>query len=107
MKNLKHIIILISITICLAGCQTTKLNTDKSAQISEPRIASSETDLNQKYLWGGEILSVENLKDTTELTIISYPLDTNEKPKYTKQSTGRFIASHLGFLSQLTLRRAS
>jgi len=82
----------------LSACTKTKLNTDNTAQVSEPRLVSLEDDLNKTYLWGGEILTIENLKETTEITILSYPLDNNEKPKYSKQSTGRFIASYSGFL---------
>ncbi len=105
MKNFKLAVFLLSAALAITGCTTARLNTDNSAQASEPRLASSEADLNKKYLWGGEILAVENLEDTTELTIISYPLDNSEKPKYSKQSTGRFIASHPGFLEPTDYHR--
>ncbi len=93
----KIIVVLISLTL-LSACQSNRLNIDNSAATSEPNLISAETDLNKKFLWGGEILSVENLHQTTELTIISYPLDRSEKPKYNKPSTGRFVAVYPGFL---------
>ena len=98
MKIFTKIIIVITILTTLTACQSNRLNIDNSAITNEPNLINEQTDINKKYLWGGEIIGVENLKQTTEFTIISYPLDKNEKPKYKKQSTGRFIAAYPGFL---------
>ncbi len=104
MNIISKIIIALIAVNALSACQSNKLNSNHSASTIEPRLTNEQTDINKEYLWGGEILAVENLQQTTELTIISYPLDRNEKPNYKKQSTGRFIASYPGFLEPTDYR---
>jgi len=55
--------------------------------------------MNDQYLmWGGVILSGKNLKDTTELEILAYPLDGAGEPLKDKNSYGRFLAVKKGYL---------
>lgn len=48
--------------------------------------------------WGGIILKVENLDQSTRLELMGYSLDRNGRPKITTKSLGRFIASSPKFL---------
>lgn len=52
----------------------------------------------QTLMWGGVILSGKNLKDTTELEILAYPLDGAGEPVNDENSYGRFLAIKKGYL---------
>jgi len=52
----------------------------------------------QYAFWGGTILSGKNLKDSTELVILAYPLDNYGEPIKDSRSYGRFVAVHQGYL---------
>lgn len=62
---------------------------------------SPDTYLSQKVRWGGVILSTENKQDTSQLTIIAFPLSESGVPQISDQSPGRFIAIVDGFLEPL------
>lgn len=52
----------------------------------------------KKVIWGGAILSGKNLKTTTRLEILAYPLDSDGWPERDQKPLGRFILSHKGYL---------
>lgn len=92
--------------IALAGCVTDpfagKLPPDLDRSVAPDRAVSKANDLrNQAVLWGGEIVSVHNLKDTTEIAVLAYPLDSDSFPDVSKHTTGRFIVRYPGFLDPL------
>ena len=56
--------------------------------------------------WGGTIASVNNRDDdTTELQIVSRPLDRRGRPRHVDVSEGRFVAEVDGFLDPEIVRR--
>jgi len=42
--------------------------------------------------WGGTIINVENKQDTSWLSIVGFPLNSDGRPLESAESTGRFIA---------------
>ena len=56
----------------------------------------------KQVLWGGVILSTTNLKDSTDIEVLGYPLDKNQKPQRDRQPLGRFIFSVQGYLEPAT-----
>lgn len=54
--------------------------------------------MNQKVLWGGSIVSVQNLKKGTMLEILAYPITRDYKPNTEKKPLGRFLAKHPDYL---------
>jgi outer membrane lipoprotein len=48
--------------------------------------------------WGGVIIETTNLRETTEIQILAYPLDERGRPETDKNSIGRFIAQQPGYL---------
>jgi outer membrane lipoprotein len=48
--------------------------------------------------WGGVIISVQNLKDATQLEVLAYPLDESGRPKQGTEPLGRFLAVKTGYL---------
>ncbi len=48
--------------------------------------------------WGGKIVTVRNLKDETEIEIVTRQLDNIGRPREEDQSDGRFLARVAGFV---------
>jgi outer membrane lipoprotein len=55
-----------------------------------------------KVLWGGAILEITNLKDSTRLEVLSHPLDGNMRPKPGARTQGRFVVEQSGYLEPAT-----
>lgn len=51
--------------------------------------------------WGGRILKTVNDKDASRMTIVTFPLTDDGRPRTSKNSTGRFIATSDQFLEPL------
>jgi len=51
----------------------------------------------QHVAWGGQILAIEVKKETSLVTILTKPLDSNGEPINTDKSEGRFLARFSGF----------
>lgn len=57
--------------------------------------------LDRRVLWGGVIVESRNAADHTELTVLAYPLDTDQEPDTGKDAIGRFLLRKLGYLETL------
>lgn len=54
---------------------------------------------NADVIWGGRIVAVRNLADSSEVEIVGYPLDSSQRPKANDQGGwGRFIAVMPGYV---------
>ncbi len=49
-------------------------------------------------LWGGMIVASKNLRDTTELEVLSYPLDKRQRPDLDANAGERFVIVQKGYL---------
>ena len=56
----------------------------------------------ETVLWGGLILAIENLDDSTCLEVMAYPLDASQSPDVDDEPLGRFMLVEQGFLEPLT-----
>lgn len=54
--------------------------------------------LNHTIAWGGLIATAKNLKDKTEIEVVAYPLDSENRPNRDASPTGRFIVIQPGYL---------
>ena len=85
----------------LAGCatspdfDTTKVDKALTPQsvIAEPEISHGRT-----VLWGGTILDIHNLENSTQIEVLAYPLNSSHRPALDNQPLGRFIIQHKGYL---------
>jgi outer membrane lipoprotein len=95
-----HLILLLAITACATTPDFNLANVDQSIQ---PRdvVANLDKYRSKKTLWGGLIINSSNVKQGTQLEILSYPLDRNLKPDIEKDTLGRVIVSHEGYLETL------
>lgn len=101
MKNVRHIIFLPLAAMVLTACATSpKFDTSGIDASITPRRAVDEIKTLQGVvvLWGGVIISSYNLKDATQLEILVYPLDFEQRPDTEKTPLGRFLAEQDGYL---------
>lgn len=62
----------------------------------------AEATQDQTVLWGGVILSSKNLKESTQIEVLAYPLDSDHMPLRSKDPLGRFIIQHNDYLETTT-----
>ena len=64
--------------------------------------AEPEASRGKVALWGGMILETRNLKATTQIEMLAYPLDADYRPMLESKPLGRFIIEHTGYLEPTT-----
>jgi len=100
-KTLLFLNVLVIAALVLAGCATTKTFNTEGIDLSlSPRRASVESEAlkGKLVLWGGVIIASANLKDSTQIEILAYPLDSSQRPMVEDQALGRFLAIQPGYL---------
>jgi outer membrane lipoprotein len=87
----------------LAGCATSPFS-DQVMQRANRTITPTQVSRGPdrrgglEVLWGGVIAASRNLADSTELTVVAYPLDYAARPDLEAPSTGRFVLRRPGYL---------
>lgn len=84
----------ILILLALNACATSPNYDDKKFKenITPQKVVENFTGFkNANVLWGGIIISSSNLKDRTQLEVLGYPLQSDQKPDVTKNPLGRFL----------------
>lgn len=88
----------------LAGCatgpryETAGVATELSpAEVS----ASAQAFQGSQVIWGGMIVATRNLADYTEIEVLGYPLESNQRPATTRSPQGRFLVRAPGYLEQV------
>lgn len=56
----------------------------------------------RQVIWGGSVISVQNLADHSEVEILAYPLDSSQRPRVNQPALGRFIAVMPGFVEPMS-----
>jgi outer membrane lipoprotein len=88
-------------TSLLAGCQSTPVITTVAAPLAAtPYQVGSDAQRfgSADVVWGGMILTVHNLAETTEIEVLAYPLSSSQRPKLSAPTEGRFIAVMRGYV---------
>jgi len=94
-------ITILFIATMLAACATSpKFDTAGIDASVTPKRAVSEMPTLQGalVLWGGVIIVSNNHKDSTQIEILAYPLDSYQKPDREQEPLGRFLAVQAGYL---------
>jgi outer membrane lipoprotein len=87
--------------IVLSACATSpKFDTVGLDTSITPQTAVGEMSSLQgePVLWGGVVITSANLKDSTQIEILAYPLNSNQRPNREQKPLGRFLAVHAGYL---------
>jgi outer membrane lipoprotein len=88
--------------LALASCAAPVFK-DAPAPVATPIeiAAQPERYHGADVVWGGKILSVRNLADTTELQVVAYPLDRAQRPDQNAPTQGRFVVALPRFVEPL------
>lgn len=84
-------LILLGLSACASGPRYDTSNIDP--ELSAARVAAAPaTHSGARVVWGGVIVTTRNLPDYTEMEILSYPLDSAQRPDTRRGEQGRFLA---------------
>ncbi len=90
--------------LLVASCATSpEFDSELYKQDTAPEQVVKEIEKlrNTKVLWGGLLVSSTNLEQGTQLEVLAYPLDSNQKPDTSQAPQGRFILLDDQFLEPL------
>ncbi len=93
------VVFFVESALLLCGCAT-----PYDIGNADPRVTPAEAAknvpgmLNHTVAWGGLIAASKNLKDKTELEVVGYPLDSENRPDRDAAPTGRFLVIQAGYL---------
>ncbi len=93
------VLLLLAGALLAAGCATPYDIGGADPRVT-PREAARDVPgmLNHNVAWGGLIAAAKNLQDKTELEVVGYPLDSENRPDRDAKPTGRFIVIRSGYL---------
>ena len=91
------------------GCASQLPAPLRQAPPGDPGLAAARNDpqafRGERVRWGGQIVSVENATDSTDVQVVGRPLDSSGRPRYVDQTEGRFIARYQGFVDPAVYAR--
>jgi outer membrane lipoprotein len=92
-----------SALLLVAGCAARPPIAPEGARFDlPPYLAAEQKSFDEReVLWGGMIISVTNRTDSTEITVLGYPLDRGQRPLLAGPTEGRFIISVPAFVEPL------
>lgn len=67
-------------------------------------VANIEAARGQRVAWGGVIINTRNLKDTTEIEVLGFPLDRSARPDTGANPQRRFLLVREGYLEPADYR---
>jgi len=94
-------ILIFIVSSLLMSCASTPLFDDSQVSLSlTPQMVIAEPDNNRgkNVLWGGTILEITNLKNSTQIEVLAYSLRSSYRPKIKGKPLGRFIVLQQGYL---------
>lgn len=91
-----------SLAALLAGCATTPPIDATGARLDFSPIdaAQQPRSAGQEVVWGGMVVAVENLADSSEIEVLAYPIDSRQRPMLKAPTQGRFIAVLPGYVER-------
>ena len=93
---------LVTMLTALAGCATPVFkDAPPTAETPMEIAAAPERYHGLDVVWGGKIVDVRNLADSTEVQIVAYPLDASQRPQPNAPTLGRFIVALPGYVESL------
>lgn len=93
----------------LSGCATAPIDPAEQALRDSPAVFEVQkapvTYQGRKVRWGGLVVDVKNLEDSTVIQVLSRPLLPSQRPDSSGKAQGRFLAKVKGFVDPEELPR--
>ncbi len=93
--------------LLLAACATTPpidMTGAETGLTPAEAVANIERARGRRVAWGGAIVQTRNLKDITEIEVLSYPLDRSGRPQTDGDAGRRFLVVRQGYLESADYR---
>lgn len=103
-NSMLRLLLGLSLPIAIAACAPAPIyKTAPSSVTATPQqvVTSPGNFRNMQVVWGGQVISVHNFTDHSEIEILAYPLDSSQRPRTKEPAIGRFIAIVPGFLEPM------
>jgi outer membrane lipoprotein len=103
----KRLLALLSLSVVVAGCASTPpLNMEGADTTLTPGqvAANPEAMRGRRVAWGGTIVATHNLKDTSEVEVLGYPLQASGRPDTGADAQHRFLVVRSGYLESADYR---
>jgi len=97
-------VLLILLSSILAACAPPPVFKATGNEASVPPSTVAQTPehfIGRSVIWGGRVISVQNLSNSTRIKILGYPLDSSQRPQLQGSEGGRFIAIMRGYVERL------
>ena len=97
-------VLLILISSVLAACAPPPVFKTMGSEVAVPPSTVAQTPehfIGRSVIWGGRVISVQNLANATRIEILGYPLDSSQRPQVQNPEGGRFIAIMKGYVESL------
>lgn len=90
--------------LIMTGCASSpKFDNEKYNQVMTPEQVSldPESYMDNSVLWGGMLIATTNLEQGTQLEVLAYPLQSNQRPDIDRNPIGRFLIVSPDFLEPI------
>src|SRR5690348_15524126 len=95
MRASLRLLLALALPAAIAACAPAPLYKTASSSVNATpqQVATAPANFrNLQVVWGGSVISVHNLADHSEIEVLSYPLDSSQRPRLKEAATGRFLA---------------
>lgn len=93
-------VLLVALVGCATGPRYDATQVDASLTASQVAAAPAEHQ-GAHVIWGGIIVTTRNLPGYTEMEVLSYPLDSSQRPLISGAEQGRFLARTSRYLEAI------
>jgi outer membrane lipoprotein len=90
--------------LLLSACATAPVFETKGVDTTltpSQAVGSIDTVRGKTVLWGGVIIASTNLERSSQIEVLSYPLDQSQEPDTSAKPLGRFLIVRNGYLETL------
>ncbi len=104
-RSIPRLLLPLSAALLLAACAPAPIfkPANDIANVPPDTVTHApERYIGRAVIWGGQVVAVQNLPDSTEVQILGFPLDTSQRPLPNSPAGGRFIAVMHGFVDPLS-----
>jgi outer membrane lipoprotein len=104
MRAPSRLLLALALPVAIAACAPAPIYkaAPSSVNATPQQVATSPANFrNMQVVWGGSVISVHNLADSSEIEMLAYPLDSSQRPRLKQPATGRFIAVMPGFVEPM------
>lgn len=96
-KRVMVCLALLTLAACAAGPKFDAKDVDETLT-PQRAAANAEQVQGNHVIWGGVILSTSNLKDTTQVEVLAYPISRSFRPDSDATPLGRFLIVKQGYI---------